>query len=480
MVSCLNKSIGRMLQPLGKGALFKAALLNAPLLQDRRGVVAVVVGLSGPVLLMSAGIGFELSNWSVTQVELQRIADAASLAGTMNYNTQSSPSKQTAAQAAANVAVLNGIKGVSSGTSPTWNSSTNTLTDGNVTVAYVTGVRTSSDTTVTVTVKQAVPLYLAGLFMVATSRTMTASATSEIISTSGGGKSCLVALKGSDDDDNTSIDITVNNGASISAPGCVVRSDGRASFSGGATINANVVAGGSVTVNNGAGFGSGYNYTANAGQIGDPLANNSTLQTQLTNATGSASTAANCTAGGSTCRLSPGTYSSMTINNGTTAYLAPGTYVITGSVSCGGGANVYMPSAGVTIIANQSITIANGVNLQTKDYGSNAAATNTIYAPTDSSHGGIPGVVFATNSNSTTAVNLGGGASFGFDGVMYAPKGGVSIANGVKNSTSGCSEIVGQTISLAGGANFDSDGCKGSYGLNDFPTSNKLVATLVQ
>ena len=52
---------------------------------DRRGAVAVLIGLSAPVLMMAVGLGVELSSWTVTQQELQRTADVAALAAAEAY-----------------------------------------------------------------------------------------------------------------------------------------------------------------------------------------------------------------------------------------------------------------------------------------------------------------------------------------------------------------------------------------------------------
>src|SRR5260370_7805451 len=78
---------------------------------DRRGVVAVLLGLTAPVLVMALGLGIEVSRWSVAKVELQRIADAAALAGAFDYQHQSPPVPQTAASAAANLASINPATG---------------------------------------------------------------------------------------------------------------------------------------------------------------------------------------------------------------------------------------------------------------------------------------------------------------------------------------------------------------------------------
>lgn len=443
------------------------------LLSDRRGVVAMTIALTAPVLLMALGMGIEISRWSITQVELQRIADAAALAGAMNLSKQTTKNVQTAAQAAGNVAVLNGATGQ---TTPTWTSSTQTLVDGTVTVAIIPGVRNSTDTAFQVTVTQSVPLYLATLLTSATSRTISATAIAELTSSGGTAEACVVALQDDGSTNTSSMDIELSNGASISTNGCVLRSDGSASFTGGSKVNANVVAAGTINFSNGASLGSGYTTQAGAGQIPDPFATNTTLQNDITAASSSGGPQLNCTS--YTCintTYQPGTYSSITASNGATLNLAPGLYTVNGPVNFGGGATINFPPAGVTIIATGNITINNGANVVNF-----TAATNSSAVA-----GAIPGIVLATsatNSNCSNgypaAICLAGGASFAYSGAMYSPNGTLSIGNGVKNSSTGCTMVIAADFILTGGGSF-SNSCS-TYGLSPIYTTNNTTVALVQ
>ena len=443
------------------------------LLSDRRGVVAMTIALTAPVLLMALGMGIEISRWSVTQVELQRTADAAALAGILNYEHQTTKNAQIAAQAAANIAVLNGAAGQ---TTPTWTSSTQTLVDGTVTVAIVAGIRNSTDTAMQVTVSQSVPLYLAQLLTTSTSRTMAATATSELMGAAGTVEACVVALQDDGSSNTSSMDIQLSNGASVNTNGCVLRSDGSASFSGGSKVNANVVAAGTITFNNGASLGTGFTTQASAGQIPDPFSGNTTLQNDLTAAASSGGPQLNCTS--YTCvntTYQPGNYSSITASNGATLNLAPGLYTVDGPVNFGGGATINFPPAGVTIISSGNITINNGANVVNFSAPTNSSAVN----------GAIPGIVLATTATNSgcsngyaAAVCLAGGASFAYAGAIYAPNGTLSIGNGVKNTSNGCSMVVAADFVLNGGANF-SNNCT-TYGLAPIYTSNNTSAALVQ
>src|SRR5215470_15716560 len=59
---------------------------------DKRGGVAVMMGLLFPVLLATLGLGFEISNWYLRSRSMQNAADAAAMAaatnGEANYNIE--------------------------------------------------------------------------------------------------------------------------------------------------------------------------------------------------------------------------------------------------------------------------------------------------------------------------------------------------------------------------------------------------------
>lgn len=77
--------------------------------RDTRGSVSLMMALTTPVLLMAAGISIEVSSWTTAQVELQRTADLAALAGGAEYTLASNA--KNAAFAAADLARLNGVDG---------------------------------------------------------------------------------------------------------------------------------------------------------------------------------------------------------------------------------------------------------------------------------------------------------------------------------------------------------------------------------
>jgi Flp pilus assembly protein TadG len=499
--------------------------------RDRRGVVAVLFALAAPVLGLALGAGIEVSRWSVAQVELQRVADAAALAGVFDYEHQPSSvapaaAAEAAGKAAANLAQINGVTATAS---PVWNATTQTFPDGLINVKVVSGVKNTGDFALQVTVTRAVPLFLAGFFTKAPTKTVSATAIAELVTTSATtGTACVLALEGDSTGITTDVDFNFSNGVTVNTSGnCALRSDGDVILTGGVDIgsvnaNADFIAAGSVTVENGAtvdgsvtagsiavtgggnvtgsvaapassdisvnnGGNAGSQTTApNPGQVSDPFAQDTTLQNALQSAstqTGTPESNCNTGNGGASCTINPGNFSTISNGNGDTLTLNPGLYTVNGPVNFGGG-TVNFAAGGVTIVSNGAITVNNGVTIQTvTTVGATTTTTPGVSAPTPTSAtgGAIPGVLFATNA-SGNAVTFGGGAAIPFAGLLYAPNGTVTISNGVSTSAAGCSEIVASVVQLAGGANFASNTCTQNFGLTNIPsqTTTTESAVLVQ
>ena len=300
------------------------------LLRARHAGVAVWVAMVAPVLTTALSLSMEVTNWSVVQVDVQRAADAAAIAGALNYKATSN--RQTAATAAARMAQLNGAQGM---TTPTWTAATSTLSDNMVTAQVTTGAKSSSDTAIKVTVQQSVPLTVSQLFSNASSVTVTGTAMAELVSTTGsgtGGQPCLVAL-------STSGSISGSGSTYITMPNCTIRSNGTISVIGGGSLSTGgIYAGGAISIQPGITI-TGTQHPSD-GTISDPYRTNTTLQTALTNA--ASASGSNITCGNESCGLpgsSGGTYngSYCTGQGGSgpvNCYLRPGNY---GSLGTGGG-----------------------------------------------------------------------------------------------------------------------------------------------
>ena len=159
------------------------------LIRNRRSTVAIYIALMAPVLAGAVALGVEVTSWSGAQVDAQRTADAAAREGAIycyNYAVNNSGSSclsnataaQTAATLAARLAEVNKATGASS---PTWNASSKTYTDNQITAQIVQGLKSSSDTAVQVSVQETIPLTISRAFNATPSVTVSANSISEVI-----------------------------------------------------------------------------------------------------------------------------------------------------------------------------------------------------------------------------------------------------------------------------------------------------------
>ncbi|MGH7041449.1 MAG: hypothetical protein ACREFY_04875 [Acetobacteraceae bacterium] len=488
--------------------------------RDRRAAIALIAALAAPVVLMSVAVGVEVGHWSAVQIETQRVADMAALAGGQAWaaysaeqaNLTATTTCQThsqaclAAVAAANVAELNGATGTA-GRSWSWNAlhTIGTLSDSAVTVVVSTtnannGLRSSSDPTVQVSVKQAVPLGFAQLFNAAASETLGATAVTEITSTQAwiGPQPCLAALKTAA---QGGTGIVYAGYTTVSAIGCSVRSNANITETGSGNWDTDgIYAAGSVTIPN---WVSDVNNTGqtvtpqqNAGTIPDPYASDTGVQNALTTAgtvSGSSITCTNqhcglpngapdgtfngsyCTGQGTgsvTCTLEPGNYGNFEANSGGpyTFDLQPGMYYFNGNISL----NNYTTTVGsaVTIVTSGTFSGNNTFNF-------------TITAPTPAQvadTGGIAGLALA--GNTTGSVSVSGNPQVQIGGVMYFPNAafsGQGSTSATGSATASCFEVIAAEITLGGYSGY-SGNCP-NMGATSFGStygSSSSTAALVQ
>ena len=413
--------------------------------KDARAATAIMFAAALPVVLAAVGLGINLSYWATVSTGLQRTADMAALAGGETYNTGSGI--LLAAEQAANVAELNGGSG---STTRSWSPTTQTLEDGNITVQVVNGVRHAGDIAFKVTVQQSVPVFLSAFLRSASSENLGATALAEVIT---GYPSCMISLDGAVNGATTSTGTTLSGHTDVTVTNCALRSDSAVNISGDVTITSEAIyAGGSIGVNGGSATVSAA-VMPDAGQIRDPLASNSVLQTALVTA-GSASGPSISISGGSTT-LEPGSYSGLSVKGNAAVTLEAGIYYINGEVSFGGSATV--TGRGVTIVTTGTTSFLGG-------------STSLLTAPTseDASEGGaIAGIVLA--STTTGSVTVGGSSGIPITGVVYAPNGTVDFAGNASDGTTGCAMVVANTVTIVGNASV-ANNC-GSYGL---PVFNSL------
>ncbi|MGA3398563.1 MAG: hypothetical protein ABSC95_05030 [Acetobacteraceae bacterium] len=455
--------------------------------------MAIYVALMAPVLSGAVALGVEVTSWSGAQLDAQRAADAsARQAAIYCYNyavnnagsgcLSNSTAAQTAATLAARLAEVNGVTGASS---PTWNASTKTYSDNQVTAQIVSGVKSSSDAAILVSVQKSIPLTVSRAFSATSSVTVSATSTAEVVSTTtggGGGQPCLVALAGDSNGTTSGTDISMSGSFVITAPTCTIRSDQGISMSGSADVTtAGLYAGGTISTS-GSIMIVGPEYQT-AGQIADPYISDTTLQNALTtanSATGSSITCSgsssctgptgwgSCSAG--RCTVNPGTYSGLSVSGSTNFVFNPGLYTINGNISFSGSTNI--SGSGVTILMGKG----SGNTFTT----SGSTIVSLSAATTASATGGaIPGILIA--SQSTGGSSFSGSSGLGFTGVIYYPNGPLSISGSAASGSATCAEVVAYTITLSGSADLASS-CS-TYGAATFgslPVTTTYTTALVK
>jgi hypothetical protein len=492
----------------------EVTLMSSRFELGRQGSVAVWIALMIPVLTMALAFGVEVGGWEAVRMSTQRIADVSANAGVMNY--KASLNGQTAATFAARMAQLNGASGTAS---PTWSSTcssscttpcTGTLTDNQIIAQFITcsGTVNNSDVMIKVTVQKTVPAAMSRLFSSSSSYTITATGTSELVTSTGAatgaasGQPCLLAL-------STSGQITGSGSTYITMPNCTMVSNGTITFSGSGTLNtAGIFAGGAISIPNWFTV-TGTQYPNN-GTIQDPYANDAALQKALTTASGLTGVTniacgsvggVNGTAGqytgnnncngtntlpnggtcvtgsGVTCTMYPGNYGSWVVTSGGpyTFNLQPGLYLFNGPITLT--QNTTTNGSAVTIITSGAFTGSNTFNFY--------VTAPTVAQASSASPNSIPGVALAGNSTSQTTVS--GAVNFVIDGVIYFPKAifnasgstsGSSSSPGMGSTSGACMEIIASSIYTAGYSNYNSN-CS-SLGATSFTSSPGSTTTSAQ
>jgi Flp pilus assembly protein TadG len=416
------------------------------LFRTKQGTVAVMTALCLPPLTLAVGLGIEASGWVVTQQgSLQRTADLAALAAAQAYGRGATT--QLAATQAAYLAEINGAAGASAASARVWNAAASapTLSDNSVTIQVIKGVVNPADTAFAVKVQQNVPLLLAALPLNRPSITLAATAIAEIVPS--GPQPCLVTLGGDINGVTSGTDATFSGNVDITANNCSIRSDAGVSVSGNVAINASsiyasgtITASGNVTVN-------AAEYTQQA-QLADPYANWSPLQTALANAACTGGATFNTSSGSQT--LSPGCYSGINDSNAALT-LSPGVYYVNGGINLSG--NASLSGNGVTIVSTGTFSSSGNVLI-------------SLIAPTG---GATAGIAYA--SSNAQGSSFSGNEAMSFTGLIYYPNGILSVSGNAANGSTGCAEIVAQTVNFSGNANLASN-C-GAYGL---PTYGSTTA----
>jgi Flp pilus assembly protein TadG len=402
---------------------------------NRKGVVALWVAVSAPVMMASVGLGIEAGQLAVTRSELQVAADAASVAGALALGN--SGSTETGANVAADVAEVNGVSGAAS---RTWDADSKTLSDGNVTVTIGIGVTSSAYTAVRVTASRSINGAFAMLVGGTATQTVSATSTADSVPGATGGQPCLLALG------TTSNAISMTGSTQVTGHNCTIRSNGGITMTGSGIIDVPAIyAGGAITKTGS--FSIAGDQNPNSGTITDPFPNYAPLQAALASLSPGSGTAYRLT-GSSGGTISPGTYSSISVTGSQTLTMSPGLYVVNGDISFTGSGRLV--GSGVTIISSGSINISGSSSVQLSAPGAGATG------------GGVPGVLYASTTTRSNAVT--GSTGMPVSGLIYTPHAAMTFTG--SSAVNGCTELVAWTITMTGSSSTEAN-CA-SYGLPSY------------
>ncbi len=387
--------------------------------RDRRGAVALMVGVMSPMLMGFAAMTVDAGFWIIGQTRLQVAADAGAMGAgfllvSSNFKAMS-PANQNAAAAAVAQAEAKGAMNKMMGT---------LVTPVTVSVA-------SDYSSVTVTIYSQASNIFGGVFNIA-APLMRATATAGVKTSA----PCVLALG------TTGNAVKLDNSGTITAASCSVDSKASIYLDSGTVTATAIVAAGSVTQSN-----SGSNSmtpstpTQNSTSVPpDPYAGN------VAPKAGSCTTHPDYTAYSASAYVAnPGTWcGDQTIGgNGSTITFNPGVYII---------------SNGNLTFNNATINSATGVTfvLTGSSPGSfswtNYSNTSTlISAPTSGPTSGI--VIWQTcGTNQTTSFQ--GGSTLVLSGAVYMPCSAVDVGNNaqVKAPLNGTMTFIGKTVYVHGSA----------------------------
>lgn len=408
---------------------------------SRRGSVAIMIGITLPVVIGTAALGTEITFLLVKHRQLQVAADAAAFSAATALQTGHPNFAVEARAITASLGLQDATNGV-------------TITPNNPPAS---GSQINNKGAVEVIVSQPQNLVLVRLF-----RNGTFNVSARAVAVAGAGGTCVLQL-------NSGTGLTMTNGATATLTKCGIAIDSQTasalSMSGGAQLNAQSVSVvGGTSISNGAAINPSSALRTKQPSVADPYANVTmpVLPLGCSNGTGTQYTHSN--SGLQT--VNPGVWcSGVSFANDANILLNPGVYYVDGGNFNVGGA-VTMNGTGVTIILTShtsanyaTATIANG-------------ATVTLSAPTT---GTTAGIVFFGDRRAPTATTttFGGGATININGALYFPTQSLIFQNGA-NNPSNCTQLIAGTIQLTGGSTFQNN-CPAGVASIGGPANSTLV-----
>ncbi len=379
------------------------------LFHNQSGNVLITAGLSMPVLIGFAGLATDSIQWSLSNRELQRTADSASLAGA-NTIAQQGDAVQSAEES---IAASNDLP-----------------LEGNPIIqnAPTSGPYAGDGNAIFVELRSRQKLPFSSLFLPA-GALITAKSTAAMISD---GNYCVISL---DKSSNIGVEVT---GSSIVDLNCGIFANSRGPNG--------VSAGGSSSVNSGIVGSAGGLTPSGSYSNGTALMPYSVPQQDpfqdLPDPVPAGCEAKVNVSPTQSSTLSPGCYRGMDLKG--TVHFDPGVYYIDGnSLSFGSQANVI--GEGVTFILTSTTADTNPGSIASLSI--NASATLDLSAPTIGIYAGILFYQDRRTEPGTTKIN--GNSSSKFEGAFYFPSHNLEF-NGTSGMGTDCIQLVGSKVKFTG------------------------------
>jgi Flp pilus assembly protein TadG len=408
----------------GRKLLLRLEFVVAAFIRDKSGSYLIAAAVAMPVLTGIVGLGTEAALWYQKHRTAQSAADSSALtAATALYRDGGSTNLT---QQANSVAASYGLAAGTNGATVTVNQPPKS------------GPNISTPRAVEVIISQPqTPLFSA----IWSSQPVTISA--RAVAKGSGGKGCVLAL-----DPTAGGSATVQGTAQVTLNGCALLDN--SSHASAVTVGGSGhISAQSVSVVGGISGSSGITVTEGM-YTGQSPADDPYATTEYPPFSGCKEH--NFKANNSKT-IDPGVYcNGMTVNAGATVTLNPGIYYINqGDLTVNGGGS--LTGTGVTLV----FTSSNGNNYAGATI--NGGATINLTAPTSGPTAGI--VMFGDHHMTVgTQFRLNGGSTQTFGGAVYLPAGDVKFAGGA-NSTTGCTQLIGNTITFVGNATFSLN-CSGT------------------
>jgi Flp pilus assembly protein TadG len=366
---------------------------------DDEGQILVVTALTMIILLAFLGFAIDVGYLFWVKRNAQTAADAAAIAGALDYQYNTSiASAQTAGQSAASA---NGFTNGSNGVTVTVNAPPKNGPDQKT--GYVEAI-----------VQQSTPTF----FMAMLGPSDVTVAARAVAGTSGPGYGCVYVLGGSGITES-------GNNDSISSPNCPLYDAGGITLSG---TNNNITASqinmeGSLTQS---GTGSVSPSPTHVGSVANPLTSLNSQQPSYSGCTTLTGPFTGIQAGKCYNIVSSGT-NTINLASSTTPYVFTGITAAGSLTITGTGVTIYMPTGGITGSGNIGLDIT---------------------APTS---GSFDGIALWLASNNSSGITLSGSTTTGFQGIIYAPDSSLTVSGTTTLNLT--ADIVVSSITGSGSTN---------------------------